>query len=198
MAASTATLAAEYPDPKAQLEPVFAQVVDDVAALRAASAVTDCALYAVIDSRLRSQFGLYRSGKAMLIRDWPTDDPASQERFVDALYDYLVAKYGDLLIHVDSETLRLIPLDVVPEEGRASLEGVMTMTDGEEVDVNLTLRFEDDLWRIVDVVSERSGEGRHSQARSYSDLFRGIIHDEGFDGLIEWMREKAAPLARCG
>ena len=173
------------------------RLVADVVQLRIDRAATDCALYALVDEHLRSEFGLFRAGKAMLSRHWP-EEAEQQERFVNAFYDYLVAKYGDLLVHFNSDTLRVIPREESPVLDRARLDAQLTMTDGEKVDVSLTMRFIGDQWRIVDVVSMRAAEGVYSHASGFSDLFLDEIHDAGFDGLIEWLEEEAAPLARCG
>lgn len=198
MLATSLALAQELPSPEPRIEAAIDRVVADVQELRVSRAASNCALYSVADEHLRSHFGLFRTARAMLPEHWPKDDRELQQRFVTAFYDYLVAKYGDLLIHVDSNTLTIFPRESVPETEKASIEAMLTMTDGEEVDVSLTMRFIDDQWRIVDVVSKRAAEGVYSHASGFRDLFLDEIYDVGFDGLIEWLEEKAAPRKQCG
>ena len=196
---TSAAWGADYPRPEPGIRSVVADIVEDVAVLRESPDVSDCALYALVDEHLRSQFNLYRSSRGILTsRHWPGDDPTLQARFVEAFYNFLVAKYGDLLIHFDSDTLQVFDRDQAPEIDRSTVKTLLTMTSGEKVEVDLTMRFIDGRWQILNVIARRAGDGTHSYANYYSDLFLDEIYDSDFDGLIAWLEEEAAPRGQCG
>lgn len=195
--ASTAPVA-QLSSPKAHFEAVFDGVVDAVAAANASVAqdAIECAMIAIVDQHLRQEFNLHRSSRLILTqRYWP-EDPAEQDRFVDAFYGWLLETYGDVLKHVDAETLRFKDL---PREVSAdvplTLESDMRITSGDDdetVDVGFVMRYTNGAWKIHDVEAPD-----YSFARGFRDEFLYEIADVGLDGLIGRFEQEAARIRPC-
>lgn len=183
--------AADYPRIEPPIEAALARIVDDVAGIQE-DPNWQCRTYELVDRHLRDHFNWPLASRAILREHWP-ESAAAQERFVDAFYNYLVATFGDLLIQFTSDTIRVVRPDSAPEGPRATLETEVTFTDGTKYRADLIMRFSDDAWRIVDVVTDT-----YSHVTGYIDEYRFEIRDVGFDGLVERLEREAAPRRQCG
>lgn len=188
----TAVAAQELPRPEPRIHEVIGRIVDDVALMQEQLEQDDCLTFDLVDRHLRGEFDLQTAGQLILGDFWP-DDGDARERFVKAFADSLVARYGDLIRYFNSETLKVFPLDAPPVSERLRLSAEMTFNDGETIDVILRMRYNGERWRIFDIQAED-----YSYARNFRDDFRFEIPDIGFDGLIERLKEEAAPRRACG
>jgi ABC-type transporter MlaC component len=195
MLVTTAVGAAELPRPEPQIEQTFARIVDDVATVVGSTLTPeqlDCAMFDLVDEHLRPQFDFHASSRRILDRHWP-ESPEQQARFVEAFYDHLVARYGDLLIHFNEDTLRVVHLDENPEITNLWLETEWTLSNGDKVPAGLRMRYDNAEWRIVDVRPET-----FSYLEKFHDDFQIDVYDMGLEGLIGWLEEEAAPRRDCG
>jgi phospholipid transport system substrate-binding protein len=145
------------------------------------------AIVALVDTLILPHFDMQRGSRAILDKHWQSLTPADRDRFVTAFYDYLVASYGDLLLHFKPDTLRVLPFEGDATESPARVRTILTLNDGTKVDVDFVMLHSDGEWRIVDIVAEGV-----SYVRSYRSQFNDIATD-GFESVLDWLTEKAAP-----
>jgi phospholipid transport system substrate-binding protein len=134
-----------------------------------------------------------RGSRAILAEHWDSASPADRDRFVTAFYEYLVATYGDLLLHFKPETLRVLPFDGDPAHSPARVHTIITLNDGTEVDVDFVMIGGDRDWRVVDIEAEGV-----SYVRTYRSQFRVDIAADGLGSVIEWLEQKAASVPPSG
>jgi phospholipid transport system substrate-binding protein len=185
-------LGAQIPRPELQIERAFNNIVENVEIQRNLLEQDPCAAYGLVDKHLRDQFDWVFLGRYILREHWPTDSD-QQTRFVEAFYDHLVEDYADLLIHFDSETLRVTRFDEDPPPESAYLQMQVTMNSGEKVPFALRMRVIDGGWRIIDVKPKT-----FSYVSDFHDNFRVEIFEVGLDGLIARLEEEAAQRRLCG
>ena len=145
------------------------------------------AIAMLVDKLILPRFDMRRGSRAILAEHWDSASPADRDRFVTAFYDYLVATYGDLLLHFKPETLRVQPFDGDPVHSPARVHTIITLNDGTEVDVDFVMVGHDRDWLVVDIEAEGV-----SYVRTYRSQFRVDIATDGLGSVIEWLERKAA------
>jgi phospholipid transport system substrate-binding protein len=182
-------------------QPAFAQTFagNDIVARTAADVATAiatrraelegdrAAIALLVDTLILPRFDMRRGSRGILAEHWDSADPGERDRFVTAFYEYLVATYGDLLLHFKPETLRVLPFDGDASHSPARVHTVLTLTDGTEVDVDFVMVERDGDWRDVDIEAEGV-----SYVRTYRSQFRVDIAVDGLGSVIEWLEGKAA------
>ena len=151
------------------------------------------AIAMVVDTLILPRFDMRRGSRAILAEHWDSASQADRDRFVAAFYDYLVATYGDLLLHFKPETLRVLPFDGDPAHSPARVHAIITLNDGTEVDVDFVMIGADRDWRVVDIEAEGV-----SYVRTYRSQFRVDIAADGLGSVIEWLEQKAASVPAPG
>jgi phospholipid transport system substrate-binding protein len=165
-----------------------ADVATAVATRRAELEADHEAIAMLVDTLILPRFDMRRGSRAILAEHWETAAPADRDRFVTAFYEYLVATYGDLLLHFKPETLRVLPFDGDPSHSPARVHTILTLNDGTEVDVDFVMVERDGHWRVVDIEAEGV-----SYVRTYRSQFRVDIAVDGLGSVVEWLEAKAAP-----
>ena len=154
------------------------------------------AIAMLVDTLILPRFDMRRGSRAILAEHWESASQTDRDRFVAAFYDYLVATYGDLLLHFKPATLRVLPFDGDAAHSPARVHTIITLTDGTEVDVDFVMIEADRNWRVVDIEAEGV-----SYVRTYRSQFRVDIAADGLGSVIEWLEQKAAsartPGTRC-
>jgi phospholipid transport system substrate-binding protein len=145
------------------------------------------AIATVVDTLILPSFDMRRGSRAILAEPWDSASAADRDRFVTAFYEYLVATYGDLLLHFKPETLRVLPFDGDAAHSPARVHTIITLNDGTEVDVDFVMIGGDRDWRVVDIEAEGV-----SYVRTYRSQFRVDIAADGLGSVIEWLEQKAA------
>jgi phospholipid transport system substrate-binding protein len=145
------------------------------------------AIATVVDTLILPSFDMRRGSRAILAEHWDSASAADRDRFVTAFYEYLVATYGDLLLHFKPETLRVLPFDGDAAHSPARVHTIITLNDGTEVDVDFVMIGGDRDWRVVDIEAEGV-----SSVRTYRSQFRVDIAADGLGSVIEWLEQKAA------
>jgi phospholipid transport system substrate-binding protein len=145
------------------------------------------AIATLVDTLILPRFDMRRGSRAILAEHWDSASQADRDRFVTAFYDYLVATYGDLLLHFKPETLRVLPFDGDAAHSPARVHTIITLNDGTEVDVDFVMIGADRDWRVVDIEAEGV-----SYVRTYRSQFRVDIAADGLGSVIEWLEQKAA------
>ena len=148
------------------------------------------AIAALVDTLILPRFDMRRGSRAILAEHWEAATPEARDRFVTAFYEYLVATYGDLLLHFKPSTLRVLPFDGDPTRSPARVHTVLTLNDGTEVDVDFVMVERDGEWRVVDIEAEGV-----SYVRTYRSQFRVDIATDGLESVVGWLEAKAAAAA---
>ena len=151
------------------------------------------AIAMLVDTLILPRFDMRRGSRAILAEHWDSASAAERDRFVTAFYDYLVATYGDLLLHFKPETLRVLPFDGDAAHSPARVHTIITLNDGTEVDVDFVMIGGDPDWRVVDIEAEGV-----SYVRTYRSQFRVDIAADGLGSVIEWLEHKAASVPAPG
>jgi len=147
----------------------------------------------LVDTLILPRFDMRRGSRAILAEHWDSASPADRDRFVTAFYEYLVATYGDLLLHFKPETLRVLPFDGDAAHSPARVHTIITLNDGTEVDVDFVMIGSDRDWRVVDIEAEGV-----SYVRTYRSQFRVDIAADGLGSVVEWLEQKAASVPAPG
>jgi phospholipid transport system substrate-binding protein len=165
-----------------------AEIAATVEARRAELEADPRAIAELVDKLILPRFDMQRGSRAILDEHWQSAKPAERDRFVTAFYNYLVATYGDALLHFKPDTVRVQPFRGDVADPPARVRTIVTLNDGTEVDVEFLMIPHDGGWRVVDVVAEGV-----SYVRTYRSQFRVDIATEGLTSVIEWLEAKAAP-----
>lgn len=189
-----ATLAVAAPEAVAQTfagNEIVAGTADELAttiATRRAELENDhVAIAMLVDTLILPRFDMRRGSRAILAEHWDSASAADRDRFVTAFYDYLVASYGDLLLHFKPETLRVLPFDGDAAHSPARVHTIITLNDGTEVDVDFVMIGSGSDWHVVDIEAEGV-----SYVKTYRSQFRVDIAADGLGSVIEWLEQKAA------
>ncbi len=164
-----------------------AEIATTIAARRAELEADRAAIAALVDTLILPRFDLRRGSRAILAEHWDAAASEVRDRFVTAFYEYLVATYGDLLLHFKPTTLRVLPFDGDPARSPARVRTVLTLNDGTEVDVDFVMVERDGDWRVVDIEAEGV-----SYVRTYRSQFRVDIATDGLGSVVDWLEAKAA------
>lgn len=164
-----------------------AELAATIAARRAELEADHEAIATLVDTLILPRFDMRRGSRAILAEHWDSASEADRDRFVTAFYEYLVATYGDLLLHFKPETIRVLPFDGDPAHSPARVHTIITLNDGTEVDVDFVMIERDGDWRVVDIEAEGV-----SYVRTYRSQFRVDIAADGLGSVIEWLEQKAA------
>ena len=169
------------------------ELATTIAARRAELEKDHEAIAMLVDTLILPRFDMRRGSRAILAEHWDSASPADRDRFVTAFYEYLVATYGDLLLHFKSKTLRVLPFDGDAAHSPARVHTIITLTDGTEVDVDFVMIGKDRDWHVVDIEAEGV-----SYVRTYRSQFRVDIAADGLGSVIEWLEQKAASVRAPG
>lgn len=167
-----------------------AEIATTIATRRAELEADRAAIAALVDTLILPRFDMRRGSRAILAEHWDSAAPEERDRFVTAFYEYLVATYGDLLLHFKPSTLRVLPFDGDPARSPARVHTVLTLNDGTEVDVDFVMVERDGDWRVVDIEAEGV-----SYVRTYRSQFRVDIATDGLESVVGWLEAKAAAAA---
>jgi phospholipid transport system substrate-binding protein len=170
-----------------------AQLATTIATRRAELESDREALAMLVDTLILPRFDMRRGSRAILAEHWDSAAPANRDRFVTAFYEYLVATYGDALLHFKPDTVRVLPFDGDPGHSPARVHTVITLNDGTEVDVDFVMIGGGRDWRVVDIEAEGV-----SYVRTYRSQFRIDIAADGLGSVIEWLEGKAASVPASG
>jgi phospholipid transport system substrate-binding protein len=170
-----------------------AQIATTIATRRAELEADREAIAMLVDTLILPRFDMRRGSRAILAEHWDSAAPADRDRFVTAFYGYLVATYGDALLHFKPETVRVLPFDGEPGHSPARVHTVITLNDGTEVDVDFVMIGGDTDWRVVDIEAEGV-----SYVRTYRSQFRVDIAVDGLGSVIEWLEQKAVSVPAPG
>ncbi|MGE0484787.1 MAG: ABC transporter substrate-binding protein [Gammaproteobacteria bacterium] len=122
-------------------------------------------------------------------RAWKSASATQQSAFLDTFSALSVATYATNFSGFDGERFETR----ASEDSRGSriVRTVLIKSDGEEVSLNYMLRKSNDTWRIINVVAQGVSDLSLKRAE-----YTAVIDAEGFDSLVERLREKVSEMER--
>lgn len=131
----------------------------------------------VIDPILLPRFDRKYAAQLVLGKHWRTASESQRERFIDAFYDAMVAKYADGVSEFDQDRVEVLPYRGDDTQKRTTVRTMVTLNDGGETPVNYGLVKRDDGWMIFDVTIEGVSYIRNFRAELDSEISSSSLED---------------------
>lgn len=128
------------------------------------------ALKKVIDPILLPRFDRTYAAQLVLGKHWRTASAEQRERFVEAFYGAMLAKYADGVAEFDKDRVKVLPYRGDDKQKRTTVRTMVTLNDGTESPVNYGLVKRDDGWKIFDVTIEGVSYIRNFRAELDSEI----------------------------
>tara|TARA_B100001248_G_scaffold244277_1_gene213209 strand:- start:629 stop:1234 length:606 start_codon:yes stop_codon:yes gene_type:complete len=137
---------------------------------------------ALMDDVVKNSYDLERMGKMIIGVKWKQMETKMQEEFINVFKRFISVNYlrrFNKIIDLDFEyqSVRVI-------EDKFRLAGVILMADNERIKIDYLLGFNNDQWKIFDVLLD----GSISEIATKKSDFKKIINEEGVSGLIKNLR----------
>lgn len=129
-------------------------------------------------------FDFQEMAKRALGKHWLDRTPEERTEYVDAFSEVLARTYLNRIDDIEEDTVSIQKERVLTKT--AIVKTLINYKgDSFPIDYKLTRKAEGEAWRVYDVVIENIG-----LISNYRKEFAGIIRKEGFEGLMEGLREK--------
>jgi phospholipid transport system substrate-binding protein len=145
------------------------------------------ALYALIDEILLPRFDRRYAAQLVLGQHWREASQEQRERFIDAFYQALLAKYADGVLEFEQDRVEVLPFRGDTSQKRTMVRTQVTLDDGQKVPVNYAMVKRDSGWKIFDVTIEGV-----SYVRNYRAELDSEIRSKSLDAVIERFESEAA------
>jgi phospholipid transport system substrate-binding protein len=188
MTLQAAAPAVDNSTPQKLIESSSRLLLADLDANRAAYRKDINQLYKVIDTNFLPHVNVQFAAQQVLGKHWRTATPEQRQRFITAFYRSLLTTYGNALLEFTGDSLKLLPFQGDPNAATASVRTVIKRSNGADVAVNYTLRKDQNVWKVWDVVIEGI-----SYVKSFREDFGLEIDQKGLEALLK--RLEAGQLA---
>jgi phospholipid transport system substrate-binding protein len=179
--------ASDMGTPKAVIESFYAQLVD---VMRRGPTLGFAGREKVLRSVLSETYDLDYVARLVLGRSTRTLDDTQLSDFEQVFSDMVVATYASRFDNYEQE--RFVTLGQRSlKHGRTLVETVVEGTSMGNVRLNYVMHERDGVWRIINVVSQ--GVSDISLKRSE---YRSVMGKEGFDSLLDKIRQQTKKLAK--
>ncbi len=145
------------------------------------------ALYELIDEILLPRFDRRYAAQLVLGQHWRSASPEQRDRFIDAFYHALLAKYADGVLEFEQDRVEILPFRGDASDKRTMVRTTVTLNDGDKVPVNYAMVRRDSGWKIFDVTVEGV-----SYVRNYRAELDSEIRSKSLDAVIERFESEAA------
>ena len=180
--------AQQSPPPDMTVTTMSREMADAIEARHAEFQQNIEGLYEVIDELLLPEFDFETISKAILAEHWEPATDEQRGRFLSAFWNYLVASYGDLFMFFDHSSIRTLAFDgELHDDLPVTVNSILTLSNGTEVDLEFVMVSSEGDWKIVDVIA--SGI---AYVRTYRSQFRIQIAAQNIDDVIAWLDARAA------
>ena len=133
---------------------------------------------------INPKFDFREMSQRSLGSNWQVGAPAQQKEFVDLFSDLLAKTYLNKIEMCREDTVKIEKEDV---DGAKAMVKTTVLYKGDTFPLDYKLMVKEGRWRVYDVVIENIG-----LVANYRNEFAGIIRKDGFDGLLQQLREKNA------
>ncbi len=144
------------------------------------------ALKSLIDSILLPRFDRRYAAQLVLGRYWRTANKEQQERFINAFYQTLMARYADGVLEFDENRIEVLPFRGAADDKRTTVRTEVRLDDGTKVPVNYGLVKRNDGWKVYDVTIEGI-----SYVRNYRTELNDEIASKGLDAVIQRLESES-------
>jgi phospholipid transport system substrate-binding protein len=190
LAAAAHTAAADEPQlgPSELVESAARSMLQGLDANREAYRKDPSKVGELVEKYLLPHFDIEYSARLVLGKHWRDATPEQREHFATAFYRTLVDNYGSALADFTADRLKVLPTKVEPGADRVTVRTEVTRDNGDQVDVNYSLRKTDAGWKAWDVVIEGI-----SYVKSFREDFGAAIDQKGLDAVIADIEKGGKP-----
>jgi len=142
----------------------------------------------LVEKYLLPHFDMEYAARLVLGQYWRTASHEQRKRFLDAFYHSLLATYGNALVELTPERLKVVPTTVDPSADHATVRTEVTGHKADRIAMNYSMRKTPEGWKVYDV----SVDGI-SYIKSYREDFGAQIQQLGLDSLIAHLEEREKP-----
>jgi len=131
----------------------------------------------VIDPILLPRFDRAYAAQLVLGKHWRSASAEQRERFTDAFYGAMLAKYADGVAEFDKDRVKVLPYRGDDKQKRTTVRTMVRLNDGTDAPVNYGLVKRDDGWKIFDVTIEGVSYIRNFRAELDSEISSSSLED---------------------
>lgn len=186
--APAAATAIDAQDPTQLVKDVASGILKELDANRAAYRNNPKMVRALADKYLLPYFDTRYAAQLVLGRYWRTATEDQRTRFIAAFQDSLLQNYGNALITLTANRLKVLPGRVDPGSDQATVSTTINRDDGTTVPVLYVLHKTPEGWKAWDVKIEGI-----SYVKSFRDDFAAQIQQKGLDAVIARLQSGARP-----
>jgi len=142
----------------------------------------------LVDKYLLPHFDTEYAARLVLGQYWRTANHEQRKRFIDAFYHSLLTNYGNALVELTPDRLKVFPSTVDLSADRATVRTEVTGYNADRIAMNYSMHKTPDGWKVYDVHVEGI-----SYIKSYREDFAAQIQQLGLDSLIARLEEGEKP-----
>jgi phospholipid transport system substrate-binding protein len=180
------TLAAHAQEaPDALIKRVASDVFATIKADKDLQAGNRAKIYALVDSKIASNFDFMRMTALAMGRNWSKATPEQQKQLAQEFKTLLIRTYSGALANYENHTMDFKPLKMQPSDTDVVVRTTVTAPGGQPIPIDYSMEKNGDTWRAYDVVV-----GGVSLVTNYREEFNNAIREGGVDGLIKTLQSK--------
>ncbi len=142
-------------------------------------------LYALVDTKIASNFDFLRMTSLAMGRNWSKATPEQQKQLAQEFKALLIRTYSGALANYQNHTMEFKPLKMQPSDTDVVVRTTVVQPGGQPIPIDYSMEKTGDTWRAYDVVV-----GGVSLVTNYREEFNNAIRDGGVDGLIKTLQAK--------
>jgi len=143
---------------------------------------------ALVDQYILPHIDTQFAAQLVLGRYWKTATPQQRQRFINAFYHSMLNNYGAAIAEFTSNTLKVYPTRVGPNDQNPVVRTEMARSGGAPVSVNYYMHMTPQGWKAWDVVIDGV-----SYVLSYRQDFASQIAQQGIDSVINRLEKGEKP-----
>jgi phospholipid transport system substrate-binding protein len=180
------TLAAHAQEaPDALIKRVASDVFATIKADKDLQAGNKAKLYALVDTKIASNFDFMRMTALAMGRNWSKATPEQQKQLAQEFKALLIRTYSGALANYQNHTMEFKPLRMQPSDTDVVVRTTVTAPGAQPIPIDYSMEKNGDTWRAYDVVVAGV-----SLVTNYREEFNNAIRESGVDGLIKTLQQK--------
>lgn len=188
MTAALATLVAAHgawaqdnSHPRTLIESSAQKILQELEANRAEYRKDPKKVNTLVDEILLPNFDTAYAAEKVLGKHWKAATPEQRQRFINAFYRSLLAKYGSALVKFEAGQLKVMPFRGDVNKGAATIQTRIRTKDGTVVPVDYLMRkTPEGSWKAWDVKVEGA-----SYVTTFRADFDSEINQKGLEAVIQ-------------
>lgn len=180
-------LAQDTSHPRALIETSAQKMLQELEANRAEYRKDPKKVDKLVDELLLPNFDTAYAAEKVLGTHWKTATPEQRQRFINAFYRSLLAKYGAALVKFEAGQLKVMPFRGDVNKGSATIQTRVKTSDGTVVPVDYLMRKTPQGWKAYDVKVEGI-----SYVTTFRNDFNTEINRNGLEAVIQRIEKGGA------